>query len=101
MKAQRLVRLPIRVYFGEEGLHPQDPITISKTTWESFCGYLENRSILLLYHSASLYRIIPKRALGLRKQNLERFCGARFLFLTITILFAWGRGKSPNPCEGL
>src|ERR1051325_4464092 len=70
-KRRALYRIPLRLYFGEEGLHLQDPMTTSKNPWENFCGYLENRSIFLPYHNASLYRIIPKRGLGSREAEFR------------------------------
>jgi hypothetical protein len=59
------------MYFGEDGIQLRDPVTISKNPWENFCGYLENSNIFLLYHSARLYRIIPKRALGSRETEFR------------------------------
>ncbi len=64
-------RAPLYVHFGEEGLHLQDQTTIARNSWESFCGYLENESILLLYYNPRLYRVIPKRALASREAEFR------------------------------
>jgi hypothetical protein len=54
---------PLRIFFGEEGLHLQDPKNQARIAWKQFAGYVENRSMILLYSSPKLYRIVPKRAL--------------------------------------
>jgi hypothetical protein len=62
---------PLRMHFGDEGLHLQDPASQGRARWDQFLGYLEDRNIFLLYHNPKLYRIIPKRILGRREQE---FC---------------------------
>jgi membrane protein implicated in regulation of membrane protease activity len=64
-------RIPLRMQFGEEGVLLQDNVAISRNPWDSFCGYLENSSLFLLYHNARLYRIIPRRALGAYGQRFR------------------------------
>ena len=63
--------IPLKAYFGSEGLHLQDRTTIARYPWETFCGYLENDRIFLLYHNPRLYRVIPKRALGPRETEFR------------------------------
>lgn len=55
---------PLRVYFGDAGLHLQDPRGQARHSWSQFIGYLEDARLILLYHNPRLYRIIPKRALA-------------------------------------
>jgi hypothetical protein len=52
---------PLRIYFGEEGLHLQDPTSQTRTSWKQFVGYLEGNSVMLLYYSPKLYRLVPKK----------------------------------------
>jgi hypothetical protein len=54
---------PLRIYFGDEGLHLQDPTSQTRTSWKQFVGYLEDNSVMLLYYNAKLYRLVPKRSL--------------------------------------
>jgi len=54
---------PLRVTFGEEGLHLQDPTNQSRISWTQFLGYVEDNNTLLLYRTPKIYRLIPKRAL--------------------------------------
>ena len=54
---------PIKIYFSDEGLHLQDPATLSRNSWSQFIGYLESSHVLLLYHNPRFYRVIPKSAL--------------------------------------
>ncbi len=70
-KLKGTYRTALRMSFGEAGLHFQDAVAIARNPWESFCGYLEGRSIFLLYYNARLYRIIPKRALGSRETEFR------------------------------
>ena len=60
---------PLRMYFGDEGLHLQDPASQGRTRWDQFLGYLEDSKMVLLYHNPKLYRIIPKRILSNREQE--------------------------------
>ena len=62
---------PLRMYFGDEGLHLQDPASQGRTRWDQFLGYLEDSSVFLLYYNPKLYRIIPKRILGSREQEFR------------------------------
>jgi hypothetical protein len=62
---------PLRMHFGEEGLHLQDLTSQGRTRWDQFLGYLEDRNIFLLYYNPRLYRIIPKRILGRREQEFR------------------------------
>ena len=55
---------PLRIYFGDSGLHLRDPRSQSRHSWSQFIGYLENSHLILLYHNPRLYRIVPKRALA-------------------------------------
>lgn len=55
---------PLRVYFGDAGLHLQEPRSQSRHSWSQFVGYLEDAHLILLYHNPRLYRIMPKRALA-------------------------------------
>jgi hypothetical protein len=71
MRVKPRTRTPLRVHFGEEGLHLQDQVTIARYPWEGFCGYLENSRIFLIYHNPRLYRIIPKRALASREPEFR------------------------------
>ncbi len=54
---------PLRVFFSEQGLHLQDPISQSRIGWDKYVGYLEGNGMLLLYSNPKVYRIIPIRAL--------------------------------------
>jgi len=73
----RQQRRPLRLYFGNEGLHLEDGTTIARYPWESFCGYLENDRIFLIYHNPRLYRVVPKRVLAERQTEFRRLLAAR------------------------
>ena len=67
----------LRLYFGNEGFHLEDSATIAKHPWESFCGYLENDGVFLLYHTPRLYRVIPKRIFGPRETEFRDLLRAK------------------------
>lgn len=62
---------PLRLYFTEAGLYSQDPGTLVWTPWKQFVGYLESDKIFLIYYNPRLYRIIPKRALAGRDDEIR------------------------------
>jgi hypothetical protein len=55
---------PWTIYFTPEEIYLQDSAGQARSAWSDYVGYLENDSVMLLYHNAKLYRIIPRRALS-------------------------------------
>jgi hypothetical protein len=70
---------PLRMHFGEEGLHLQDLTSQGRTRWDQVLGYLEDRNIFLLYYNPKLYRIIPKRILGRREEEFRSLVKTKVL----------------------
>lgn len=71
-KRRKIKFLPLRIYFDDQGLFLQDPMTQARAPWSQFAGYLENKQLLLLYGNPRKYRIIPKRALLGQGAELEK-----------------------------
>jgi hypothetical protein len=70
---------PLRLHFGNDGLHLEDQANIVRHPWESFCGYLENDGIFVLYHHPRLYRIIPKRVLGAKTADFANLVHSKLV----------------------
>ena len=68
---------PLRLIFGPEGLHIQDPQTIAMNGWDNYLGYLESPQVFLIYINPKLYRIVPKRILGDRKKEFASLVQAK------------------------
>jgi hypothetical protein len=68
---------PLRLAFGPEGLHIQDPQTVAVVGWDRFLGYLEDRNVFLIYSGPKLYRIVPKRILGDREKEFASLLEAK------------------------
>jgi len=69
MKRKRIYEGTLRLTFGEEGLHLQDPQTVAVASWSRYLGYLESREVFLIYANPRLYRIVPKGVLGDREKE--------------------------------
>jgi hypothetical protein len=67
---------PLRLYFSEEGLYSVGPGKLVWSPWNHFAGYLENSRVFLIYHNPRVYRIIPKRALASRGDEMRALLAA-------------------------
>lgn len=54
----------LSVGFDEQCIYIQDSVSLVRTPWEEFLGYVENQELFLLYRNPKLYRMIPRRAFG-------------------------------------
>ena len=72
MKRKRHYEGALRLTFGEDGLHLQDPQTVAVTNWNRYLGFLESREVFLIYSNPRLYRIVPKRILGEREKEFAK-----------------------------
>ena len=67
---------PLRLYFSEEGLFSVGPGKLVWNPWKHFAGYLENSQVFLIYQNPRVYRIIPKRALASRGDEMRALLAA-------------------------
>lgn len=67
---------PLRLYFSEEGLYSVGPGKLVWSPWRHFAGYLENSRVFLIYQNPRVYRIIPKRALASRGDEMRALLAA-------------------------
>jgi len=68
---------PARVYFDQQGLHVEDSASRIRFTWDQFIGYLENKTVFLLYLGPRQYKIIPKAALDNRAAEFSNILRSR------------------------
>ncbi len=67
---------PLRLYFSEEGLYSVGPGKLVWSPWRHFAGYLENSRVFLIYQNPRVYRIIPKRVLASRDDEMRALLAA-------------------------
>jgi len=67
---------PLRLYFSDEGLYSVGPGKLVWSPWKHFAGYLENSRVFLIYQNPRVYRIIPKRALASRGDEMRTLLAA-------------------------
>lgn len=61
----------LSIGFDEQCLYIQDTVSLVRTPWEEYLGYVENRELFLLYRSPKLYRMIPRRAFGPKETEFQ------------------------------
>lgn len=61
----------LSITFDERCLYVQDTVSLMRTPWEEFLGYVENEQLYLLYRNPKLYRMIPRRAFGPKESEFQ------------------------------
>ncbi|KAA3643040.1 MAG: YcxB family protein [Chloroflexi bacterium] len=71
-KQQKELQAPIEMEFTESAFSAVNEFGASSHPWNTFTRWLENKDVFLLYHSDTLYSIIPKRMLTTEQSDLVR-----------------------------
>ena len=55
----------------EAGIQVENQSGLLRIPWNRYAGYVEDNSVFLLYYTSGQYRLIPKRALAEREEEIR------------------------------